>query len=167
MTDKSAYPLPGLVRDYLVGGIGLLLALDLLIGAPPGERLFWLFAGLALLFLVILLHAGNRHLTRIRLTERELVIADWRRRLLAWDELTGLSLRYYGVRSIFGRSKGGWMVLRLRSPQGALSVDSDLTGFADIVTRATRAAAEKGLPLDDYTRHNLAAMSARDQARGS
>ncbi|MBM3572175.1 MAG: hypothetical protein FJX52_07405 [Alphaproteobacteria bacterium] len=74
---------------------------------------------------------------------------------LEWPLIRDLRLRYYSTRR--DRTQG-WMQLRLDGPGGALSFDSHLEGFDDLVRRAAAAARTAGLKLSAATLDNLGAL---------
>ena len=76
-------------------------------------------------------------------------------RQVKWQELDGLTLRYYSTRR---NRKDGWMTLGLKSAGRSLSIDSHIQGFDSLARQAAEAAVARGLPLDDTTRSNFAAM---------
>ncbi|MBL8707935.1 MAG: hypothetical protein JNL25_01965 [Rhodospirillaceae bacterium] len=152
------YPLSSLVKDYLLGLLGLAALINILAATDSETGLFWFFAGLTVFFLLIVLNAAQRHVMRITLSEEGIESGPWNRRFIAWKDLRGLSLRFYAVRSLFGRNKGGWMSLKLRADGVGIAIDSDLPHFQSIVTKAALAARENGVLVDAYTAHNLASL---------
>jgi hypothetical protein len=152
------YPLGSLVKDYLLGVIGLAVIINILATLEPGSGLFWFFAALAFFFLVVLLNAVQRHVMRVTLSEDGIGTGPWNRRFIAWNDLKGLSLRFYAVRSVLGRNKGGWMSLKLRSDGANIAVDSDLPHFQSVVTKAAMAAKANAVLVDAYTAHNLQSL---------
>ncbi|TDQ86434.1 hypothetical protein A8950_0126 [Dongia mobilis] len=162
------YPLGSLVKDYLIGLLGLAAIINILTSLEPGSGLFWFFLALGLFFLVMLLHGAQRHVTRVTLGEDGIAIGPIHRRFIAWNDLKGLSLNFYPVRSWLGRNKGGWMALKLKSDRSSIALDSDLPHFQSIVTKAALAARENGVLVDAYTAHNLQSIGVRlDEAEAS
>ncbi len=152
------YPLSVLVKDYLLGIVGLAVSVQILASSESGSGIFWFFVGLALFFLIVTANAANRHVTRITVGEDGIGSGPFQRRFIAWKDLKGLSLRFYAVRSVFGRNKGGWMTLKLRAAGGSITVDSDLPHFQSLVTKAALVAKENGILVDAYTAHNLLSL---------
>lgn len=152
------YPLGGLVKDYLLGVVGIAIIANILATLEAGSGLFWLFSAAAVFFLVVLGNAALRHVTRVTLNEDGIAIGPWNRRFIAWSDLKGLSLHFYAVRSVIGRNKGGWMSLKLRSAGASLTLDSELPHFQSVVTKAALAAKANGVLVDSYTAHNLQSL---------
>ena len=152
------YPLSVLVKDYLLGVLGLAVSAQILSTRETGSGLFWFFIALTAFFLIVTANAANRHVTRITVSEDGIASGPWMRRFIAWKDLKGLSLRFYAVRSLLGRNKGGWMTLKLKSGHGSITVDSDLPHFQSLVTKAALMAKENGVLVDAYTAHNLLSL---------
>ena len=152
------YPLSVLVKDYLLGVLGLAVSAQILSTTETGSGLFWFFVALTAFFLIVTANAANRHVTRITVSEDGIASGPWMRRFIAWNDLKGLSLRFYAVRSVLGRNKGGWMTLKLKSERGSITVDSDLPHFQSLVTKAALMAKENGVLVDAYTAHNLLSL---------
>jgi hypothetical protein len=152
------YPLSALVKDYLLGVLGLAASVQILATTETGSGIFWFFVALAVFFLIVTANAANRHVTRITVNEDGITTGPWQRRFIAWKDLKGLSLRFYAVRSVFGRNKGGWMTLKLKADGGTITVDSDLPHFQSLVTKAAHIAKENGVLVDAYTAHNLLSL---------
>jgi hypothetical protein len=152
------YPLGSLVKDYLLGVLGLAAIINILAKLESGSGLFWFFGALAIFFLVVLLNAAQRHVMRVTLSEDGIATGPWNRRFIAWNDLKGLSLRFYAVRSVLGRNKGGWMSLKLRSDGANITLDSDLPHFQSVVTKAALAAKANDVLVDAYTAHNLQSL---------
>ncbi len=152
------YPLSVLVKDYLLGVVGLAVSAQILSTTETGSGIFWFFIALAVFFLIVTANAANRHVTRITVSEDGIASGPWLRRFIAWNDLKGLSLRFYAVRSVLGRNKGGWMTLKLNSASGSITVDSDLPHFQSLVIKAAHAAKENGVLVDAYTAHNLLSL---------
>lgn len=152
------YPLGGLVKDYLLGVVGLAGVINILAALEAGSGLIWVFGAAAVFFLIVLFNAAQRHVTRVTLSEDGIAISPWNRRFIAWSDLKGLSLHFYQVRSVMGRNKGGWMSLKLRSAGGHISLDSELPHFQSVVTKAALAAKANGVLVDAYTAHNLQSL---------
>src|SRR5690606_1704454 len=109
-------------------------------------------------FLIVLVNAAQRHVTRITLSEDGIATGPWNRRFIAWNDLKGLSLRFYTVRSVIGRNKGGWMSLKLRSDGTDITLASDLPHFQSVVTKASLAAQANAVLVDAYTAHSLQSL---------
>jgi len=119
----------------------------------------WVLTAVAALFLVYFGRTVCRQLTHIELDEAGICARGPAPGLLSaairWDDLRLLRLDYYSTRA---DREGGWMQLKLGDAQRTIRIDSDLDGFVQIVERAARAAAERGLPLGASTLANLEAL---------
>jgi hypothetical protein len=149
------YPISSLVRDYFLGILGLAASVNILVASEAGAGIYLFFAGLTAFFLIVTLNAANRHVTRVIVTDAGIASGPWPRRFIAWQDLTGLNLKFYATRSLFGRDKGGWLSLKLKSKETTITIDSQLQHFQAIVTRASHAARENGVLVDALTAHNL------------
>ena len=81
------YPLSSLVFDYLRGIVGLGIAVVIVSAVGTDTPVFWVIAGLAVLFLIWLGYTALRHLSRVRFDEDGLRIEPWPKRFIAWNEL--------------------------------------------------------------------------------
>ncbi|HVZ02776.1 MAG TPA: hypothetical protein VHA35_24925 [Dongiaceae bacterium] len=169
------YPLSALAFDYLRGIVGLGIAVLIIQAVGTDTPVFWVFVGLAVLFLVWLGNTFLRHMSRIRFDQDGLTSAPWPRKSIAWNGLTRMELRYYttkrrkknterdGEAAPGGRDRG-WMTLTLRSERDRIDIESTLPHFADIVARAAHAAREAHLQLDQVTIENLSAIGVKGEA---
>lgn len=141
--------------DYARAAAGVACtAVPLVLVQPPGA-LQAVLAGVAALFVAYGAGALIRQATRVSLTENGIEAKSWRRRAIAWRDLTRLSLAYYSTRRGSGR---GWMQLRLEGLGGAVRIESTLDAFVDVARRAARAALDNRLALDRATLANLRAL---------
>lgn len=150
--------------DLLRAGTGLgLTLLPILLLAPPWPVALGLLA-LAALFAAFLRQTWQRRQLQVRLEPDGITLIGRHQRHLAWCELAGLRLRWFGPHQP-GR---GWLDLELRGRQGAITVTSALDGFELVLRRALDAAERNGIALEPVTQANLAAAEAlqrREEAR--
>jgi hypothetical protein len=173
------YPLSALAFDYLRGMIGLGISALIFDAIGTDTPVFWVFIGLAVLFLVWLGNTFLRHMSRIRFDQDGLTSVPWPKKSIAWSGLKRMELRYYttkrrrnktterdaGTQTEAGeRSDRGWMTLTLKSDQDRIDIESTLPHFADIVARAAHAAREAHLQLDHVTIENLSAIGVKGEA---
>ena len=137
-------------------GLGLTLLLD-----PPWPAALALL-GLAALFGCFLWQTWQRQRCQIRLDPVGITLTGRRQRHLAWRDLAGLRLRWFGQRQP-GR---GWLDLELRDGRNRITVTSALEGFELVLRRALDAAERNGVTLEPVTQANLAAAAATLQGRG-
>ena len=154
--SRHRYPLRAVLLDYLYGALGLLFTLvPLLAAAPAGGPAAWVLGALAALFAVYGARTALRHRTCLRVSEAGIAVDGvWRRRL-PWERLTRVTLGYYSTRR---KRDSGWMQLTLKAERRTFRIDSQIDGFEQIVRRATRAAAARGIALDNATAENLRAL---------
>jgi hypothetical protein len=154
-TATMRYPGRSLTGDYLRGGIGLVIAGAMWAALPAADYVHVVFGGLTLLFALFTIRTAWRQLLRFELLPEGLVQVWPRRRVLLWDRLDGLRLRYYSTRR---NREGGWMTLTMRAGDVRMTFESTLDGFDAMVQRAALAAQQRNIPLDDPTRANLGAL---------
>lgn len=157
------YPLSALLWDYVRGVAGTVICLVILVTNEWQNQLVWLFAGLTVLFAVYTMLTIAKNLTRFRVTEEGIECGGFRRQAIRWADLGDLSLRYYPTSR---NRKKGWMSLTLKTGGSAdgkarsakIQIESNLPGFAEIVTRAAHAARENNVAVDRVTADNLTAI---------
>jgi len=145
-----------LVGDYVRGGLGLAIALAFWIGLPGDTHVHVIFGGLTLLFGLFTIRTAWRHRLRYELLPDGLVQVWPRRRVLLWDRLDSLRLRYYSTRR---NREGGWMTLTMRAGDVRFAVDSSLDEFEQLAAAAARAAKTRAIALDDSSRANLEVLA--------
>jgi len=172
------YPLSALAFDYLRGMVGLGIAVLIIQAVGTDTPVFWVFVGLAVLFLVWLGNTFLRHMSRIRFDQDGLSSTPWPKKTIAWSGLKRMELRYYTTKrkrrksaerdrdaDAAGQLKDqGWMTLTLKSERQRIDIESTLPHFADIVARAAHAAREAHLQLDQVTIENLSAIGVKGEA---
>jgi hypothetical protein len=156
-----AYSAGAVATDYLRTAAGLGLA-----GVPLAfvETMPWLtvlLAAIALVFAGYGLDTVVRHRTRIEADEAGLRARGIAIRDFDWRAISALRLCYYSTRR--DRSRG-WLQLTLEGGGRRLRVDSRISGFAELVARASAAAGRNRLRLDAATLSNLAAMGIDEAA---
>ncbi len=155
------YPVSSLVYDYLRGILGLGVSAVILQSIGLETPIFWVIAGLAVLFLVWLANTALRHASRIRFDEDGLQIMPWPKKRIAWSGLEEMALRYYSTRR---KRKDGWMTLTLKSGKTKIDIESTLPHFADIVARAAYAAKQANVLVDQITLDNMDAIGVKVDA---
>ena len=166
--NSYRYPLKELVPDYLRAGFGFFVPVGLMLFTDLATLVFYVLAGLALLFGIYGLRTALRQATVLSVDGNGLrqegplgAIFD---RYLRWADMRYLRLRYFSTRR---DRKQGWMQLILRAADdsathGSIRLDSDLHGFDDIVRMAYDVSERRGLPVDPTSASNLAAMGLGD-----
>ena len=166
--NSYRYPLKELVPDYLRAGFGFFVPVGLMLFTDLATLVFYVLAGLALLFGIYGLRTALRQATVLSVDGNGLrqegplgAVFD---RYLCWADMRDLRLRYFSTRR---DHKQGWMQLILRAADdstshGPIRLDSDLHGFDDIVRMAYDVSERRGLPVDPTSASNLAAMGLGD-----
>ena len=154
MTDH-AYPNSAMVGDYLRAAAGFVPATAILAMPAAGAAASGVAAGFAALFLLFGLRTALRHATRVTADENGLAASGPLAATIPWGELDRMTLAYYSTRR---DRRDGWMQLELRAGGSRLRLDSRIEGFDELVARAARAAAVRGLDLNAATIANLEAL---------
>ncbi len=164
MKAAFGYPVRALAADYLRSLAGLSLSLGPLLFAHPLPGFVCMLSAMAALFLVYFLRTVARNSFRIALDETGIRAEGIRGAEIRWDHLRSVRLRYYSTRR--DRSGGGgWMQLDLRGPSRSISVDSSLSGFAEVARASAREATRRGCTLDEATLSNLQALESGPRER--
>jgi len=154
------YPLRALAGDYVRSAVGFGLTGTPLLLANPASAMIAVLGGLSLVFAAFGLRTALRHRTVIRLGEAGVSAEGPLPRTVNWQELRGMTLRFYSLKR--GKDRNaidkGWMQLKLVGGESALVIDSTLDGFEAVVARATTVARARGLEFAPDTVANLAAL---------
>lgn len=151
------YPPRALAGDYLRATIGLAVGLGILFSVPPSTWILVIFGAWSALFGAFAYKTVQRHLTRVAVTDTEICNAAFATRVMAWDELRRLKLRFFGTRRQ-ARGQGGFMQLTLKGDNTSLTYDSALEGFDYIAWRAARALRHNGISTDPTSAGNLLSL---------
>lgn len=153
------YPFRALTADYLRGGFGMALMFVIWLTLPGDLHVHVIFGGLTLLFALFTIRTAWRQFSEYELRPEGVEQVKPRRRVLLWDRLDSLRLRYYAMRR---NREGGWMTLTMRAGDVRCAVDSSLDGFEALVAAAAKAAVQRRLTIDDVSRANLEALAIDD-----
>ena len=146
------YPSAAVLADYGRAVVGMALTLGPLAVFNVVPVMVYILGALGALFLVFGFRTLLRHLTRVEVSSEGIKIEGPAGAAIRWRQLDTLSLRYYATR----RDKmGGWMQLKIKGDGRAVTLDSTLVGFSDIVRRALGAAEDNGVALESRTLANL------------
>jgi hypothetical protein len=156
-TVVLAYRKAPLLADYLRAGAGLGLASLPLVAMQPAWPIAIGLVALVALFIVFLAQTWRRQRARVTLAPDGIALVDGTERHLAWQELDGLRLRWFGSR----RQGRGWLELELHGAGQRLVLTSALDGFDSVVAEAVHAAHANDVPLEPATHANVAALLAR------
>jgi hypothetical protein len=170
----SRYPVKSVIGDYLRAAAGLTVTLGLLLAGSLHWILAGIFALLAGLFLVFALRSLQRHHLEVAFDGKRITTqikpAGSKRphgyfmQTLAWRDLSGMKLRYFGTRRHHRDDKGsGFMQLTLTGKSGSagrarkttMRFESSLDGFSAIAAQAAQSARALNLPIDPATAGNL------------
>lgn len=141
--------------DYVRAAFGFVLTAGPLAAVDAGTVGTAVLGGLALLFLLFGARTGLRHLSRYRFDENGIAVDGPIEKRLAWRDVASVGLSYYTTRKSGGE---GWMQLKLKGGKVTLRIESTLDGFTEIVNRAYREAAERGIDMDRATMSNMKAL---------
>ena len=151
------YPPRTLVGDYIRSAVGLSVGLGVLLSVSPTPLIIIIFGGLTGLFGFFGYRTIQRHVVKVAITEDEICDSGFRTRTLAWTDLDGLKLRYYGTKRQ-QRGGDGFMQLTLAGGGTSFSYESTLKGFRYIAWRAAKAVRENGGSVDPTSAGNLLAI---------
>lgn len=150
------YPPRVLYGDYLRSAAGLGVGLGVLLTVPPNLPVIIIFGSLAALFGVFGLRTVHRHSLRIAVTDEAIACRGVVTKVIPWDALTAMKLRYFGSRRSKWRPIGsGFMQLTLKGAGRAMTFESSVDGFDWLAGRAAAAMRARGLALDPATASNL------------
>ncbi len=149
------YPTGSVLADYGSALVGMALTLGPLAAFNVIPVVVYILGALGALFLAFGFRTLLRHLTRVEVSSERIRIEGPAGGAFRWRQLDAMSLRYYATR----RDKmGGWMQLKIKGDGRAVTLDSTLVGFNDIVRRALRAAEDNGVALASGTLANLPSL---------
>ncbi len=154
---ELAYRRLPMLADYFRGWAGLGLAALPLVTMTPAWPVTLGLVALMGLFLVFLFQTWRRQHSRVLLASDGVSVIGGDQRRLAWCDLDGLRLRWFGSRN---RSRG-WLELELRGGGDRLVLTSALDRFDELVAEAVQAANDRGVPLEPSTRANVEALLKR------
>jgi uncharacterized membrane protein len=165
------YALAALVPDLIRGGVGLAVAVFLLIFTIGSSVLFYIGLGMALLFGAFLANTIRRRFTTVTVDQKGIRaegpgFMSMGATRIDWGDMQDVAIRYFSTRR--DRSNG-WMQLTVTGRGRRVRVDSTLDGFGPLAVMATEAARERGLDLDPATVANLETIRGgiRPGAHGS
>ena len=151
------YPFRALAGDYLRSLTGALVGFGVLLSVPPSPAIILIFGSVAGLCSFFGYRTIKRHLTRVAVSDAGICDAGIGTRIISWEELQVLKLRYYGTKRQ-ERGHGGFMQLTLRGVTNSLTYESSMEGFNFIVWRAAKALRANGNPVDPTSAGNLLAL---------
>ena len=149
------YPLIAVLGDYFraVLGIGISIVPLVLVTSKP--IITYAFIAMIVVFIGFGLRTVMRHKTRIEVDDEAIAVNLPSRRRIVWSDLGFLRLKYFSTRR---NRKGGWLQMTMIGAGQRITVDSKIAGFRDLLDRATRAAAENGVELDETSLANMEAI---------
>lgn len=151
------YPRSALIGDLVRGSIGIAVASAPLILAEPSAWMTWVLGAALALFAAFIVAAACRARRCFGLGPSGICVLP-SGAAVSWQGLDCMRLGYFSTRR---DGRDGWMELRLDGDGARLSVDSRLEGFEQVLSRAARAAEERGLHLSAATRRNLEAVGIK------
>ena len=157
---ELAYRTAPLVADYLRAGAGIALTVTPLVLMEPAWPVIIGLIALLVMFAGFLVQTWHRQHTRVLLAPSGVALDGRAEQRLAWSELEGLRLRWFGSR----RQGRGWLELELSGNGRRLVISSALHQFEAVVAAAFKAARAKGIVLDSPTLANINALLNRPAA---
>ena len=148
------YPKSALMGDYARGGIGLAITLLPVLATPMMDTLRIIFAVVALLFAGYVFRTWARGSSVVEVDDTGIRTVGPFGRAIPWDTLESVTLSYYSTRR--DRTEG-WMQLDVRGGGNAISIESHIDGFEEILARCGRAANGVGIALSESTVQNFQA----------
>lgn len=157
--DDLTYDRRSIATDYFRSLMGIAACGLPLAFADPMPWLAWALSIVLILFLGFAMRGIFRQFCRFRLDETGFERLYPRPKRVNWSDLSGMKLRYYSTRRIKEQSmEGGWFQLQLIGNKEKIIIDSNLSGYDQVLKASARAAGERGLALDPVTRANLSAI---------
>ncbi len=150
------YTLAALAPDLIRGGIGVITAVLLLIFTNASSVLFYIGAGMALLFGAFVVTTVRRSVTKVT-ADQTGIRAEWpcfgsvRATHIGWGEVQDVAVRYFSTRR--DRSNG-WMQLTVKGPRARLRIDSTISAFDVLAVTIADVVRARGLDLDPATAAN-------------
>ena len=163
---KHRYPRHSVISDYTRAAAGIVLTWGPFMAIPATSIAGIILGALGFLFVFFAGRTWIRSRTIIRLSDEGLSITTLQNKLMPWQGVTSLELRYFATKR--DRSQG-WMQLTLKDTDATIQIESTLEDFEVIARAAAHAASRKGLPLSPSTTENLRALDLPTdylQARG-
>jgi hypothetical protein len=156
-TREFRWPVRKLAGDYVRGIVGVVFAVLCAFLAPSGSWWQIVLILLLVLFVVFLSDVLIRHGTRIVVTSVGIsrFRPIWGEDKIAWDEISGLDVRFYPFRR---DRTAGWMTASIKGPRAKIALDDAMTGFEDVMDRAMLALERRGLGMNEATAANLASL---------
>ena len=150
-----------LVPEYVRAGVGVALTAGPVLLVDTITSIAWALGILAIIFAAFAVTVALRQFSVIDCTDDGISVSGPVGKSLAWDDLRDARLRYFSTRRDGAK---GWMQLVLKGKRGSIRIESTLTGFADIVARAAKAANDGRLELSSSTRGNLELLGVEKEA---
>ena len=149
------YPVRSLIGDYLrtCGGLGL--GLVALAAGPANTVVLVLFSCVVVLFGLFGLKTLQRHVTRVAFSHQGVACKDLRTRTIFWNDLSELTLRFYGTRRRSSNDRNAFLQLTLAGAGTSFILESSLEDFTLVAWRAAKAARENSLSIDPTSAGNL------------
>lgn len=154
---ECRYPWRALAGDYVRSMTGAAVGFGVLLSVPPSPAIILIFGSVAGLCSFFGYRTIQRHVTRVAVSDAGLCDAGFGTRIMPWEDLQALKLRYYGTKRQ-DRGQGGFMQLTLRGVTNSFTYESSMRGFNYIAWRAAKALRANGNPVDPTSAGNLLAL---------
>jgi len=141
--------------DLLRAGAGLAACVTPMFFLEPGAVASYVLAVPAACFALFGLRTVTNARTVFTFDETGIRAEGGHRADIRWDDLRDVRLSYFSTRR---DRESGWMQLKLKGGDGALTLHSTLDGFEDVCRAAFRAAQARGLDLTAASARNFAML---------
>tara|TARA_Y100001970_G_scaffold294127_1_gene447226 strand:+ start:76770 stop:77276 length:507 start_codon:yes stop_codon:yes gene_type:complete len=150
---QSYYPIRYLLKDYILGFIGILLTIGpLCLSLPTFNPFSIMLLFLGFLFGIFVFNTFMKHQLRVYWSDKYIVIKRYKNREISWKEIERLDLLY------FPRKRGrddGWMRLQIKFHSITLKFDSHLSNFDQLLIDSSTIAKQNGIMFNKITNKNL------------
>ena len=150
-----------LMPEYIRTGVGVALTAGPALLIDAIAPVAWALGILAVIFAAFAVTVALRQVSVIDCTDGGISVSGPVRKSLAWNDLRGAQLRYFSTRRDGAK---GWMQLVLKGRRVSIRIESTLTGFADIVAHAAKAAKDGRVELSSATCGNLETLGVEKEA---
>ena len=147
--------------EYIRAGVGFVLTAGPVMLVETIAPVAWVMGIFAAIFVAFAITVAVRQVSVIDCDDTGISVSGPVRKSLAWGDLRDARLRYFSTRRDGAK---GWKQLVVKGARGSIRIESTLTGFADIVARAAKAANDGGVELSSATRGNLELLGVGKEA---
>ena len=99
-----------------------------------------------------------RHRSQLELKEDRIGESLLRDKVIAWDAVTELKVRYFATRR---DQSDGWMQVTVKSEAESVSFDSDIFDYDNVLATIWQAVGHRDIAMNDTTVSNLSSLGFR------